>query len=409
MANASSSIPTDPPDEEAGDGEVPLSGTFELPRELVATALSDPPVAAVIHAALARGGLLPAGPDAVEHAWTVVAHASVDVEQTLVGVRARMIPGAAFIAVVDQGDASAAVRAGATACVHLPLIEEELVSAVRLASNARRSHERIAALTRELDDQSELVSLGRVSAGITHEIATPLAVVSLSLECIERDVRALRRARDSMETLLAARDPAELERLTDATCPRPWATCDKDCDGSFADARTSLARVDDILTLMREVVGGRSPTLIGVPLEEVVDSVLRSSARVHLAEVAVERVVDESVIALVHPRLTEQILVNLISNAVAAARSVGSPRLRLHVYRRTDRAVISVRDNGPGIPPELHGSIFEPFFTTRRSVGGTGLGLALCREYARQMGGRITFWSEPGRGACFRLHLRLPQ
>jgi signal transduction histidine kinase len=67
--------------------------------------------------------------------------------------------------------------------------------------------------------------------------------------------------------------------------------------------------------------------------------------------------------------------------------------------------VLSVRDNGPGIPEELRDRIFEPFFTTRRGEGGTGLGLALCREFAARMGARLTLWTAAGRGACFRVHL----
>jgi signal transduction histidine kinase len=75
------------------------------------------------------------------------------------------------------------------------------------------------------------------------------------------------------------------------------------------------------------------------------------------------------------------------------------------VYPSGDRVVVSVRDNGPGIDSELQEKIFEPFFTTRRGRGGTGLGLALCREYARQMKATLSVWSAPGLGACFRVAL----
>ena len=70
--------------------------------------------------------------------------------------------------------------------------------------------------------------------------------------------------------------------------------------------------------------------------------------------------------------------------------------------------MLSVRDNGPGVPLEFQEKIFEPFFTTRRELGGTGLGLALCREYAARMGATLSLWSTPGRGACFRVTLRVP-
>jgi signal transduction histidine kinase len=101
-----------------------------------------------------------------------------------------------------------------------------------------------------------------------------------------------------------------------------------------------------------------------------------------------------------------QLVLNLTTNAAQAARALPSPRVRYHVYPSAGRVVLSVRDNGPGIAEHLHDKIFEPFFTTRRGRGGTGLGLALCREYARNMGASLTVWSAPGRGACFRISLR---
>src|SRR5207248_701244 len=104
--------------------------------------------------------------------------------------------------------------------------------------------------------------------------------------------------------------------------------------------------------------------------------------------------------------LLEQLVLNLITNAAFFARKLAAPRIRVHVYSTPTEGIVSVRDNGPGIPADLQDRVFEPFFTTRRNEGGTGLGLALCREYANQMGGRISLWSVPGRGACFRVHLR---
>lgn len=405
MTNASSSIPIlDGPS--APDAEEHLSGQFEIPREFVATLLSEASGSEPVHGALTGGGFVPAGPDAVESAWTVVAEAPRDVREMLAGVRARMRPGATLIAIVAPSDASAALMAGAAACVHTPLVPAELVAALRLASDARCSRERIAKLTRELDDQSVLVSLGRVSAGVTHEIAGPLAVIALSLESIEDEIRALRRLRDDLDLLMTGTDGTDLTQRAEALRAASRALDERECVSAMADAQASLQRIRALLAVMREVVDNRPASLAYVEVEEVVDRVLSSCARVHLDGVELERVVDEPLVAWAHPHLAEQILVNLVANAATAARELGTPRLRVHVYRRGDWAVISVRDNGPGIPRELHASIFEPFFTTRRARGGTGLGLALCLEYARQMGGRITLWSEPGRGACFRLHLR---
>jgi two-component system C4-dicarboxylate transport sensor histidine kinase DctB len=116
-------------------------------------------------------------------------------------------------------------------------------------------------------------------------------------------------------------------------------------------------------------------------------------------------VIGEPLVAVADRTLLGQLLHNLTSNAAHAAKSLSAPRIRLHVYSGGSRVIVSVRDNGPGIPVELQERIFEPFFTTRRGNGGTGLGLALCREYALQMRAELSVWSLPGRGACFRVSL----
>ena len=77
----------------------------------------------------------------------------------------------------------------------------------------------------------------------------------------------------------------------------------------------------------------------------------------------------------------------------------------MDVHRAGDLAVATVRDDGPGIEPEVAERIFEPFFTTKRLTGGTGLGLSVSLGIAEVHGGRLTASSEPGSGATFTLCL----
>lgn len=96
----------------------------------------------------------------------------------------------------------------------------------------------------------------------------------------------------------------------------------------------------------------------------------------------------------------QDILVNLLQNAREAMEGHGD--LEVQIQTGADHSVhISVRDTGPGIPPELHGKIFEPYFTTRKK--GTGLGLAIVKHNAELYGGTVRVESELGRGARFVL------
>jgi signal transduction histidine kinase len=95
----------------------------------------------------------------------------------------------------------------------------------------------------------------------------------------------------------------------------------------------------------------------------------------------------------------QQVVLNLVKNALAATPQGGSIVVRVEATADVVRLVVT--DTGPGIAVEMQTRLFEPFFTTRASQGGTGLGLAVVRAIAVEHGGSVAVRSEPGRGAEF--------
>ncbi len=95
------------------------------------------------------------------------------------------------------------------------------------------------------------------------------------------------------------------------------------------------------------------------------------------------------------PERLSQVWVNLISNAIHAAR--GRPRIEVSVRREGSSALVSVADDGPGIPEEARKHIFTPFYTTKSPGEGLGLGLDICRRIVEEAGGGISYESVPGR------------
>ena len=96
---------------------------------------------------------------------------------------------------------------------------------------------------------------------------------------------------------------------------------------------------------------------------------------------------------------------NLVQNAVDAMEGMEAPAIRFHLAYEGDKAVIEVRDNGPGVAPDHAQTIFDPFFTTKEVGRGTGLGLSISHKIVEEHGGRLELVAGEGPGACFRLTL----
>jgi signal transduction histidine kinase len=319
------------------------------------------------------------GPDAVGTAAAVLVEAGDDAHNRIAELRRLSRSDAAILVVVRTVAASrAAHAAGAFACLRSPIVNEELVGLLSSAIDSRAAMAQAADLARKLDLEAHLASIGRISSGLAHELANPVAAAAINLDALRNGLSAI-----------AAAAGGHLE---------------PSIEGALEDLGASLGRIEGLLKSLRPFVQGAPSALKPVQLVDVVSQVIRW-AEEPLRGVEVERQV-EPLAALAEPTMIGQLVLNLTTNAAQAARSLPSPRVRFHVYPSGDRVVLSVRDNGPGIPEELQDKIFEPFFTTRRGRGGTGLGLALCREYARNMDATLTVWSAPGRGACFRVALR---
>ncbi len=100
----------------------------------------------------------------------------------------------------------------------------------------------------------------------------------------------------------------------------------------------------------------------------------------------------------------QQVFLNLLNNALDAVKDGG----QITVVSRlvADSVVVTVEDNGSGIPEELHNRIFDPFFTTKAPGERSGLGLSICHTIMKGLGGNLTFESAPGEGTAFRVRLQ---
>jgi signal transduction histidine kinase len=105
------------------------------------------------------------------------------------------------------------------------------------------------------------------------------------------------------------------------------------------------------------------------------------------------------------PQAIQQVLVNLLRNALDAMEDAAEPLLSVRTAREEESVLIEVVDNGQGIEQKHLKRLFEPFFTTKPVGKGTGLGLSISYSLIERHGGSITVVSQPGEGAAFRVKL----
>ncbi|MDT5060778.1 MAG: two-component system, OmpR family, phosphate regulon sensor histidine kinase PhoR [Acidobacteriota bacterium] len=167
--------------------------------------------------------------------------------------------------------------------------------------------------------------------------------------------------------------------------------------------------INDILELSAIEAGTVQVEAEAVPLHALVNDVLTALAsRAEARRVTMKNEVAMGVSVFADARRLEQMLTNLVHNAIKFNRENGSVTIR---HERTERDRISVVDTGEGVPPEHIKRIFERFYRVDRArsreMGGTGLGLAIVKHLARAHGGEVSVQSTPGEGSTFVIELPL--
>ena len=229
-------------------------------------------------------------------------------------------------------------------------------------------------LEQQLRHSATLAVAGRLASGLAHEIGTPLNIISGRAEYILQNLPPGDTLREELNVIVGQIDriSAMIRSLLDTVRPLKPAI-----------QPTSLKGVIDPLLVLLEHTARRH----GVTLDVSIPG--------DLPRVRADR------------NQLQQVLINVLMNAFEAARPVGNVQVRA---RRAPRATrdgveIDVRDTGPGIAASIRPRIFEPFFSTKPPGEGTGLGLPICRDILKSLGGEITLQSAPGAGATFSIWL----
>jgi two-component system C4-dicarboxylate transport sensor histidine kinase DctB len=243
----------------------------------------------------------------------------------------------------------------------------------REVDERQRTETRLRALQADLVQANKLAALGQIAAGVAHEINQPVAAI---------------RANADNGLVLIGRGKPETARENLV---------------AIAAMTERIGRITDELRAFSRKADGRvEPTLVSEVIE---GSVLLTASRSRRHDARLVREGEASGLTVLGERIRlEQVLVNLLQNAFEAVEHRPQGLVTLTVRDAGDTVQIAVRDNGPGLAPEVERGLFTPFLTTKPQ--GLGLGLVIARDIAAGFGGQLTAASTPEEGATFTLTLR---
>jgi PAS domain S-box-containing protein len=287
------------------------------------------------------------------------------------------------------------------------------ITEVKQAEDERKMTDAQNSLSQKLE------SVGRLAAGIAHEINTPMQFISDKTQFLKSSLSSLTEVltayRGEIETIASGDSAgAALTRLRAVEEEKEMNYLLEEIPKTFSETMSGLQRVTQIIKSLKEFSHPNKSSKQPADLNKAINTTITVSRHEwkYVAEVVPELDPD---LPMIPVRIDEinQVVLNLIVNASHAIGDALKQRVNakgiiaIRTRQENDSVVIEVEDNGTGIPDSAQSHIFEPFFTTKGVGKGTGQGLAIIRTIVvKNHGGTISFTTEPGKGTTF--HVRLP-
>lgn len=256
----------------------------------------------------------------------------------------------------------------------------------------QRLQAEIDTANRKLAEAHKMASIGRLSAGIVHEINTPIGSIFSNTEVITRSI-------DKTKSLLK-------QAIESGTAPPQKAVDILDVIAGLNEVdKLACERIAGVVRSLKMMARVSSLEVRKTDVNELVCHTLKLARTVFRQRIVFEQMTDGVLEAECYPGLLGQVLLNLVVNSAQAIEGEG--RVTVSTAQQDGVIAIDVADTGRGIRPEDHSKIFQAGFSTKPIGEGTGIGLALSREIIVDTHrGSISFESEPGVGTTF--HVRIP-
>jgi len=269
---------------------------------------------------------------------------------------------------------------------------------LELASR-QRELERLHA---QLVHTEKMASLGKLSAGIAHELNNPAGFVYGNMDLLQGYIQELSRLFEGYDKLVLPEESALF--VSELKKEIGYERLTGDLNSIIADCREGAQRICDVVTNLRLFSRLDEAALKSINIHEGIDSTIRLLSSYYVnGHVVLKRAYTELPPVVCYASQLNQVWMNLLVNAAQAVGSEGE--VTISTKTDQDSVVIAISDTGSGIPEDELSRIFDPFFTTKPVGEGTGLGLSTSYGIVERHRGTISVVSEVGKGSTFTVRI----
>ncbi|PIT01362.1 histidine kinase [Bradyrhizobium nitroreducens] len=258
-----------------------------------------------------------------------------------------------------------------------------------------KAHHELQRAQRQLVEQEKMASLGRLVAGVAHELNNPISFVYGNIHTLIRYRAAIVAYLDAIHGKSRASDLAALKkslRIDDVI---------EDFGPLIEGTMEGAVRISEIVKNLRRLSFSKLGEVERVNIERLINTAVLWAVRTKQVRIDLQMELEPELWISGNEGQLHQVIVNLVENAIDAMRGTELPRLVVSAAREGNEISLRISDNGPGIDKDHISHIFEPFFTTKRVGEGTGLGLWISYGIVREHGGELLAANAPEGGATF--------